>query len=191
MKPGKEDRRVRLTKQAIRESLIELMQEYPIAKISVKMICDTADINRSTFYAHYKDQNDLLDKMQQEAAQGFKNHVFATNFIQQEKSAVPIIIKVLEYCKENRALFQVILGEHGDTTFQRELMLLAQEKTIDEIREDERLDARTAKYLELFVISGILSMIRSWLEGGCVDEPAELARLMTQFLYEGIFGVFK
>ena len=49
MKAEKEDRRVRLTKQAIRESLIELMQEYPIAKISVKMICDTADINRSTF----------------------------------------------------------------------------------------------------------------------------------------------
>ena len=129
--------------------------------------------------------------MQQEAAQGIKNYVFATSFIQQEKSATSIIIKVLEYCRENRALFQVILGEHGDTLFQRELMLLAQEKTIDEIREDERLDARTAKYLELFVISGILSMIRSWLAEGCIDEPAELARLMTQFLYEGIFGVFR
>lgn len=187
----KEDRRVRITKQAIRESLIELMQRYPISKISVKMICEAADINRSTFYAHYRDQNDLLDRVQQEAVQGIKGYVFEGSFIQRADTAGPIIVKVLEYCRDNRTLFGVILGEHGSTTFQRELMLLAQEKAIQEIREDERLDARTTKYLELFAISGILSMIRAWLAGGCADEPADLAALMTKFLYEGIFGLFR
>ena len=58
MVKAKEDRRIRITKKAIKESLIELLQEYPIAKISVKMICESADINRSTFYAHYNDQSD-------------------------------------------------------------------------------------------------------------------------------------
>ena len=115
--PKKEDRRVRITKLAIKDSLIELMQQYPITKISVKMICDNADINRSTFYAHYKDQNDLLDKVQQEATLGIKNHIFSTSFTQQADSATPTIIKVLEYCKDNRELFKVILSENGDTTF--------------------------------------------------------------------------
>lgn len=189
--PKKEDRRVRITKQAIKDSLIELLQVYPITKLSVKMICDTADINRSTFYAHYKDQNELLDTVQQEAVQGIKAHIFSTSFTQQADTAAPVIVKVLEYCKENKALFQVLLSEHGDTTFQRELMLLAQEKAIDEIRDDERLDVHISKYLELFALSGILSMVRHWLDQGCKDEPTALAELMTTFLYRGIFGLFR
>ncbi|MGL6201361.1 MAG: TetR-like C-terminal domain-containing protein [Lachnospiraceae bacterium] len=188
--PKKEDRRVRITKLAIKDSLIELMLQYPISKISVKMICDNADINRSTFYSHYKDQRDLLDKVQQEAVYGIKNYIFSTSFTQQADTAAPTIIKVLEYCRDNRELFKVILSENGDTTFQRELMILAQEKAIDEIREDERLDTQTSKYLELFALSGILSMLRQWLIDGCIDEPADLAGLITKFLYEGIFGLF-
>lgn len=189
--PKREDRRVRITKQAIRESLIELMQTHPISKISVKMICEAADLNRSTFYAHYKDQTDLLHKVQQEAVRGIKTHIFATSFTRQAHAAPSVIVKVLAYCKENQALFKVLLSEHGDTTFQRELMALAQEKALDEIREDKRLDVRRAKYLELFALSGVLSIVRHWLEEGCEDEPEALAALITKFLYEGIFGLLR
>lgn len=187
----KEDRRVRITKQVIRESLIELLQEYPISKISVKMICDVADINRSTFYAHYKNQNDLLDQIQQEVIKNIKNQISTTGFVQQAETVTPVIIKVLEYCKENRSLFEAILSQNGDVHFQRKLMQLVQEKTIDELRDDDRLDPRTTRYFELFMMSGILSMIRKWLEDGCVDTPSELAGLMTEFLYKGIFGLFR
>lgn len=189
--PRKEDRRVCITKQAIRESLIDLLQEYPISKISVKMICDVADINRSTFYAHYKDQNDLLDQIQQEAIENIKSQISTTGFVQQAETVTPVIVKVLEYCKENRTLFEAILSQNGDVRFQRKLMRLVQEKTIDELRDDDRLDPRTTQYFELFMMSGILSMIRKWLEDGCIDTPVELAELMIEFLYNGIFGLFQ
>ena len=51
----KEDRRVRYTKLAIRESFLALLSEKPIEKISVTEICKRADINRGTFYSHYDD----------------------------------------------------------------------------------------------------------------------------------------
>ncbi len=187
----KEDRRVRLSKQIIRDSLIELMQIYPITKISVKMICEKADVNRSTFYAHYKDQNDLLNTIQAEAVKNIKTHVFATSFIQEEQSATPIIVKVLEYCKENSRLFRVILSENGNTTFQKDLMLLVQEKSLEEITEAHKIDPRTNKYIEIFAISGILSMVRLWLKDGCIDEPVALAQLISKLMYEGILGFFR
>jgi AcrR family transcriptional regulator len=74
------NRRVRLTKQIIKESLIELMREYPISKISVKMLCEAADINRSTFYAHYTDTNDLLRHIQQEVISEVSEHVSQSAF---------------------------------------------------------------------------------------------------------------
>ena len=55
VRPKKEDRRVRYTKQAIRDGFLRLLAEKPIEKISVTEICREADINRGTFYAHYSD----------------------------------------------------------------------------------------------------------------------------------------
>ena len=49
----KSDRRVQYTRRTLQESLVALMQEKPLQKISVKEICARADINRSTFYVHF------------------------------------------------------------------------------------------------------------------------------------------
>ena len=58
------DRRVKYTKMVLEESFITLMEKKDISKITIKEICEKADINRSTFYAHYSDQYDLLRKIE-------------------------------------------------------------------------------------------------------------------------------
>ena len=60
MKELKMDRKTRYTRMVLQDSLIELMKEKPISKITIKELCEKADINRTTFYAHYTDQYDLL-----------------------------------------------------------------------------------------------------------------------------------
>ena len=62
-KDGTEDLRIRRTKRAIRESLFELMEAKGFEHISVKDITDGAMISRNTFYLHYSDKYDLLDKI--------------------------------------------------------------------------------------------------------------------------------
>ena len=76
MKEEKKDRRIRYTKAALRQSLLELLEEKPLSGISVKAICERADINRSTFYDHYTDQYDLLHQLEQEIPQ-IKNSLLA------------------------------------------------------------------------------------------------------------------
>lgn len=61
MSKKKEDRRVKFTKMFLKESLIDLLEEKSIFKITIKEICEKADINRATFYAHYSDQYNLLE----------------------------------------------------------------------------------------------------------------------------------
>lgn len=60
----KTDRRVKYTKTALREALVTLMQDRHISQITVKALCDLADVNRSTFYAHYTDPYDLLGQVE-------------------------------------------------------------------------------------------------------------------------------
>ena len=60
MPETKNNRRVRFTRSALREALIDLILEKPLVSITGKDICARADINRSTFYLHFKDVTDIL-----------------------------------------------------------------------------------------------------------------------------------
>lgn len=53
------DRRVRRTRQAIKESLISLMETKPLSEVTVKEVMERADVNRATFYAHFSNLEDL------------------------------------------------------------------------------------------------------------------------------------
>lgn len=57
------DRRTKYTLKTIKETFLDLLQENNINKITVKEICDNADINRATFYRYYTDIYDLLKKI--------------------------------------------------------------------------------------------------------------------------------
>ena len=63
----KTDRRILKTKRVLRESLLYLLKEQPIQKISVSLLCEKSDINRSTFYTYYSRPMDLLESIHQEA----------------------------------------------------------------------------------------------------------------------------
>ena len=63
------DRRIRYTRYALQNALIACMQQKPFNRITVREICETADINRSTFYMHYKDIYELLDEIEEQVYQ--------------------------------------------------------------------------------------------------------------------------
>ena len=54
------DVRVRRTRDALGDALVDLMQEKPFDSITVQDVLDRAQVGRSTFYSHYSDKNDLL-----------------------------------------------------------------------------------------------------------------------------------
>lgn len=62
----KTDRRVKYTQMVLKESLLEILQDRPIERVTVKEICDRADVNRSTFYVHYGSPQELLDSIKNE-----------------------------------------------------------------------------------------------------------------------------
>ena len=62
----KTDRRIRKTKAQLRQGLAELLQEKSLKEITVKELTDKVDINRSTFYLHYSDIYDMMEKIENE-----------------------------------------------------------------------------------------------------------------------------
>ncbi len=58
------DIRIEKTKTAIHNTFLELRSKEPLEKITIKELCEKAQINKSTFYSHYKDIYDLSDQLE-------------------------------------------------------------------------------------------------------------------------------
>lgn len=67
----KTDARVRYTQRVIKEAFLSLLREKPVNKITVKEVCELAELNRATFYAHYSDCFALLEHIEQELLEVF------------------------------------------------------------------------------------------------------------------------
>ncbi|HIZ78592.1 MAG TPA: TetR/AcrR family transcriptional regulator [Candidatus Lachnoclostridium stercorigallinarum] len=65
------DIRVEKTKRSIVSAFLELRAEKPLEKIRVKELCGRAEINKSTFYAHYRDIFDLAEQLEDEAVRAY------------------------------------------------------------------------------------------------------------------------
>ncbi|MCE5222680.1 hypothetical protein LLG10_00610 [bacterium] len=107
MKPIKEDRRVRMTKLILRDSLLELMKKKSINKITPTEICRQADINRNTFYSHYSSPYDLLMQIENALYEEIRQS------IEQSLKAENISALLLEICQsivKNGELCRRLLG---------------------------------------------------------------------------------
>ncbi|MDR0490595.1 MAG: TetR family transcriptional regulator C-terminal domain-containing protein, partial [Oscillospiraceae bacterium] len=142
----------------------------------------------STFYAHYKDVYDLLDQIQKEIIGELSAHISGGAFEEQNTATVKALEQILSFAKANAELFGVLLSENGDYVFQREIMQLAQVKTIQTLRRMQQLEPNISEYLQYFVVNGALGMIQKWLAGGMKEPVPEMAELCSMLLFEGLSG---
>lgn len=114
----KENRGVRKTKNQIKDSLLQLLEEKHIDKISVKELCEVADINRGTFYFHYHDIYELLTELENEFLKDFQDVIS-----HQYETPLAAITSILDYMDENATFMLRVIdnktGDHFVTTIQK------------------------------------------------------------------------
>lgn len=74
----KNNQRYRETEIRMDAAMLELMKHTEFEKITVKKICETAGVNRSTFYAHFTDIYDMLDRMEDFCIRSFWKAIRST-----------------------------------------------------------------------------------------------------------------
>jgi AcrR family transcriptional regulator len=185
MAEGKLDRRKKYTRMVLKESMIKLLKVKQISEITVKEICELADVNRSTFYSHYMDLYDLLTKMEEEVLDDMKMYLYQHNF-QKDEESIRMTEKILEYIVENKEIAQILLHENADPNFQKRVMKIAQKYLMDSWGLADKLDEDFSHYLSIFTIGGCLQMIREWLDDDLDQTSKEMAILINNFANNGL-----
>ncbi len=185
---GKEkDRRVRRTLTNLRASMTKLIQEKPLNEITVKEVAERADINRATFYLHYKDVYDMLARIENEMFEEFNEVVYAHPASELTDDKMVILTDIFSFIKKNEDMCRALLSENGDISFLNKLKSVIRDKCYDDWEElymREKSEDYEAYYM--FIISGSIGLIQYWLKSGLEESPEKMASLAHDMIMRGI-----
>lgn len=167
---------------------MQLLKEKQIGSITVKGICELADINRSTFYAHYADQYDLLEQIEAEIIEDMNMYLSMFNFAKEEET-LKMTEKLLEYFVTKHDECQTLLNENGDSSFEKKVTVVAHHFIMKNWMEVNCLDKQLSEYLSAFIISGSIQMMKKWLYNGMDPSPAEMAEIINNIINKGLLGL--
>ena len=182
----KENRRVRLTKQMIQNSLIELLDDKPIEKISVSELCQLADVNRTTFYNHYGSQYDVL----KEIGENIANRIISSAVQTSSETAFLLetqVSLICHYLKEHPVEANILIKYFtaDDKVIRDMLLKRISSGQIQESYLPRRYDENTKRLLFHFLIHGIYNLIRCWLLENIDKTPEDIGALAADIAIHG------
>ena len=182
MRNVREDRRAKYTKMVLKDSLLELLKEKPIEKITVSELAEKADINRATFYIHYYDAFDLLEKIEDEFFENIKK-----SFENLETQPFHVILETsLNEIYANRKLCEVLFGQFGDIKFLEKILNLSGNKIIEFWQsKSPQIDISTLELINSFSMGGNTSLVKNWVNNGFKLSSKELLSIMLNLNSKG------
>ena len=193
MKDRKEDRRVIRTKQVILEALVTLIEEKGIDAVTVKDITRKANINRGTFYLHYQDKTDLLEKtvgdiMEECQALLLQSNSLVIKEYVNSNNPPLFMVSFFEYFDQNASLIRAFLSMKGDLSFQEQFKNIIWSNMFEKelsvhIKKDNLLVP--GDYLVIYLISAHLGVIQHWLEKEQRETPREMASILYHLSFRG------
>ncbi|MBR2077198.1 MAG: TetR/AcrR family transcriptional regulator [Exiguobacterium sp.] len=187
------DLRVIRTKKLIKDAFFSLIEEQGFEGVTVKQLTERAGINRGTFYSHYVDKFELMEKcvneIFEEAEQKLIHHLPHIFGDERTDKSYHYLVPFIRFIEDNQIIMKPLLGPNGDPTFQAKLRkfmqaALFQRSPVTLFDPDEMMVP--PPYLVAYLSSAHMGVIYEWLNNPSSEETAEdIARIIYTITYEG------
>lgn len=190
MRAHKIDRRIQRTEQLLREALIGLILEKGYDAITVQDILDRANMGRSTFYAHYRDKEDLLMSGFQALFDAFQKDYLqmAAPAADPAQAGKELSLFFFRHAGTHHALFKAMIGEQGGKIIQEH----TQKYMVQFIREHiaaqltDRQKNVPVDILAQFIASSYLGLLTWWLDHNLPYTAEQMDAIYQQLVFPGI-----
>lgn len=171
----KVNQRIMLTKQLLKNSLIEMLKTESIYKLSIRDLCNHAGINRSTFYKHYGSQFDLLKEIEND---------FITDLLtfvkEYPRDIQYAFCQICHYIEKNIDLSKLLLNESTDSNLPERLFSLTFiQQEMRKVFKGQYSDDQFS-YLSCYITYGCFHSIRLWVNKEHRESPEEFSKLITE-----------
>lgn len=173
------DPRVLRTRNLLKEAFVELLQEIDLEKLSVNKLTESATINRVTFYLHYKDISDMLDKMADDMILEIST-VFGepeANQKPNDDENMKMLETFLEHIAQNGKFYKTVLATRRVPIFKERILTFLTEwlATRIESRGNDSFVQQAGIQQEIFLwydAAAILGTIEAWLRNDMPYTPS-------------------
>ena len=177
-------RRVKMTQALLKQGLIELMEQKNIRQISIKEICEQADVSRSTFYTYYGSQYELLDAIKQEIIDA-NQQLAAKEENRDEIHTRRLLEKHFQYILDHIQMFMAFsTNDSEDYEIPRRTMQIILLPYIDYrlIKQNPHIAADEYENISLFCMFGCISVVKNWMRTPSRFTPQALARELMCYI---------
>lgn len=172
----KNNQRTRLSKLLFKNALMDLLKEKgSVAKISVRELCDRAELNRSTFYAHYNEPNDLLMEIETELLDATEEHLKKIGE-ENDAGAHKYILSFLQYIKQNDKQFRTLLIDSANPEFRSRFMQQSIIQFVENLRIE--LPKELEQYIFSYILNGSTGIIIQWIRSDYAVNENEIVNLL-------------
>ncbi|MBR5594007.1 MAG: TetR/AcrR family transcriptional regulator [Bacteroidaceae bacterium] len=171
------------------EALITLLEKKDFEYITIKEICDTAGVNRSTFYLHYENTSDLLKETTRYI---IDKHL---TYYETDKTRISLQFETckreellfitdeylepyLTFIKDNQRLFKISIKQFNSLSM-NEVYSKMFDHIFSPILERFHVPEKEHAYVMKFYLTGVFAIVMEWLDKNCSDDMETVTRVIT------------
>lgn len=179
------DPRILRTRQLIKDAFIRLLQEVDVEKITVTRIAELATINRVTFYLHYQDVPDMVDKMADEMIEEIQIILDKKTPMNQHpvENVYSVLENLFDHIAKNANFYKTVLTTKQTTIFKDRLSQFLTKRITTNLekmaRDPNSFISKAGVPIDIvvwYVSSALIGTIIAWLQNDMPYTPHFLAK---------------
>ena len=188
-----EDRRITRSKRALRDALVELIEERGLTNFSASDLCARADLNRGTLYNNFGDMEGLLAALEDDIMDDLENLQSCMQRLSLKdvlryrvnKKPMPFLVGLFDYLREQGDFLHAVMGPKGDPSFGPRVRDAVCTEIIQTILHERYRNDPTpfVQYYVAFYASAYLGVITHWIETGMKESSQEMALVAMRLFF--------
>src|SRR5258708_25240198 len=185
------DRRSLRTKAMLQHALNSLIRKKDYEAITIKDVCDAANVGRSTFYAHYTSKDDLkrkgFEKLRMELADRQREAQAARGDIKDR--SMGFCLAMFEHARDHVDQYRALVGGRGGTVSLGQIRQILSDLVRNELAATVGKNSADIVPRELvvqYVVGAFMAVMTWWLDGGARLPPKRIDAMFRRLATEGI-----
>lgn len=161
-------------KNELQKALVKLLKKKKLEEINVKELCLLANVNRASFYAHYKTILDVFNDIKTKTNEQLDEYLTKVMSLNTSKSVEEVISNILLNIKEDKKFYDIILVSKVNTTFRNEVFY----HIFSRLHLLKEHSSAKQTYNDIFLLNGSIGIIYYWIDNDLKDDVSILTNLI-------------